>query len=294
MIGSLILGGSIVTLLAAVAHSARPETKTAPLESNRGEAANVIRRALDSDEALAVNMLAQLAEAGNRAGQLLGDDSLIGNALFEAAEQARRPGADLATTREAFLKAHKALAFQPLIEAEMPQGYPAPGPLGEIRVKEYPAYRMAVAKGGGSAFWSLFQHIKRNEIAMTAPVEMTYGDAQSDRPAEQTMAFLYGDPEMGETGMEGNVEVVDAQPVKVVSFGLNGPRADTKIQQARDQLMTWLAEHEQYEVAGPLRLLGYNSPFVPRDRQYWEVQIPIRAKAESGGSAVVSASADSQ
>ena len=280
MIGSLILGGSIVTLLAAVAYSARPEARTAPLEPNRAEAANLIRRALDSGEKQAGDSLTRLAEAGTRAGQLLGEDSLIAKALLQTAEQARRPDADLATTREAFLNVYKKLAFQPLIEAEMPRGYPAPGPLGEIRVKEYPAYRMAVAKGGGAAFWSLFQHIKRNEIAMTAPVEMTYGDAQSARLSEQTMAFLYGEPDMGETGMEDNVEVVDAQPVTVVSFGLNGRRADAKIQQARDQLMAWLAEHEQYEVAGPLRLLGYNSPFVPRDRQYWEVQIPIRASGK--------------
>lgn len=281
MLGSLILGSSIVMLLAAVAYSARPEGNAVPLESNRAEAAALIRQALDSDKASATDVLTRLAEAGTRAAQLLGENSLIAKDLLRTAKAAQQPGADLAAVRQAMLEAHKMLTFQPLMEAELPRGYPAPGPLGEIRVKEYPAYRMAVSKSGGAAFWSLFQHIKRHDIAMTAPVEMSYGDAESAKPAEQSMAFLYGEPDMGQTGMDGNVEVVDAQPVTVVSIGFNGRRSEAKIEMARDQLMTWLAEHAGYEVTGTLRVLGYNSPFVPRDRQYWEVQVPVRAMGEA-------------
>ena len=64
-------------------------------------------------------------------------------------------------------------------EAELPDGFPDPGPAGKVIVKEYPAYRLArfAALQGQPAsqngmFWPLFQHIKRNDIAMTAPVEM--------------------------------------------------------------------------------------------------------------------------
>ena len=279
MIGSLVLCGSIVVLLVAVAYSARPESRELPLESNRAEAAAVIQQALGPSVASG-DVRARLAEAGERAAQLLGDDSSIAKDLVDAANRSRRADSDVAAVKGEFLEAHKALTFRPLMEAELPQGYPAPGPLGEIRVKEYPAYRMAVAKGGGSAFWSLFQHIKRNDIAMTAPVEMSYGDVEAAEPAEQTMAFLYGEPEMGKTGMDGNVETVDAGPIKVVSIGFNGRRSDAKIEKARDQLMAWLAERSQYEASGDLRVLGYNSPFVPRDRQYWEVQVPIREKGD--------------
>jgi hypothetical protein len=30
-------------------------------------------------------------------------------------------------------------------------------------------------------------------------------------------------------------------------------------------------------VAGPMRVMGYNSPFVPRDLNFFEVQIPVKA-----------------
>ncbi len=33
----------------------------------------------------------------------------------------------------------------------------------------------------------------------------------------------------------------------------------------------------QYTAAGPLRVTGYNSPFVPRDKNFFEVQIPLKA-----------------
>lgn len=276
MVGTLVLGGSIATLLAAVAYAAKPETRTTPVEANRAEAASIIREALDSSPASPDDARFRLVKAAEEAAKRLGTDSLIAQDLLRAAEQAKQSNSDVPTVRKAFEKAHQTLTFQPLMEAELPRGYPVPGPLGEIRVKQYPAYRMAVSKSGSSAFWSLFSHIKRHDIAMTAPVEMSYGKADESKPSEQSMAFLYGDPDMGQTGPDGNVEVVDAEPVTVVSIGLNGSRSETRIEQARDQLLNWLAESSQYEVVGPMRVLGYNSPFVPRDRKYWEVQIPVR------------------
>jgi hypothetical protein len=271
LIGSAILGGSIIALLAAVGFSARPDSKLSPIETERAEAAAVLRAALDRRSTDAID---RLAEAGTRAAKILGEDSLVAQDLLRVLERSKE---DPASMRKAFEDAHSKLTFRPLMEAELPRGFPAPGPLGEIRVKQYPAYRMAVSESGGSAFWSLFRHIKRNEIAMTAPVEMGYGDAELARPAEQTMAFLYGAPEMGRTGTDGNIEVVDARPLTVVSMGFNGRRSDAMIEQARDRLMTWIAQTTQFEPTGSLRVLGYNSPFVPRDRQYWEVQIPLQS-----------------
>ena len=60
--------------------------------------------------------------------------------------------------------------FQPIVEAPMPAGFPEYTPVGQIEVKPYPTYRMAKADGG-SSFWTLFSHIKKNKIAMTAPVK---------------------------------------------------------------------------------------------------------------------------
>jgi hypothetical protein len=110
--------------------------------------------------------------------------------------------------------------FEPLVEAPLPGGFPGPGPLGRVVVKKYPRYRAARAEGGNS-FWTLFQHIKKNDVPMTAPVEMT----MSDEMREIDMAFLYEGPEQGEAGSDGVVEVLDLEPVTVLSVGLRGRRS---------------------------------------------------------------------
>ena len=57
--------------------------------------------------------------------------------------------------------------FQPIKEAEMPKGFPTYTPVGKIEIKKYPAYRKASASGPAE-FWTLFQHIKQNNVTMTA------------------------------------------------------------------------------------------------------------------------------
>jgi hypothetical protein len=47
--------------------------------------------------------------------------------------------------------------------------------------------------------------------------------------------------------------------------------------EAREKLMAWLNQRTgEYVVAGHLRVMGYNSPFVPRDKSFFEVQIPVK------------------
>jgi hypothetical protein len=47
--------------------------------------------------------------------------------------------------------------------------------------------------------------------------------------------------------------------------------------QAEQRLRSWLEQNKrQYEQSGPVRVMGYNSPFMARDRQFFEVQIPVR------------------
>jgi len=175
--------------------------------------------------------------------------------------------------------AHRAMAdgkaFQPIKEAELPAGFPGYTPVGEVGIKHYPAYRKAEADAtAGRAFWTLFTHIKKNSVAMTAPVEMTYADG--DRPKESKMAFLYGQPDMGRTGQQGRVQVVDVPAMTVVSTGVRGPQSAKTVAEARQRLNRWLTENKDYTPAGSLRVMAYNSPFVPRDRNYFEVEIPIR------------------
>jgi len=174
----------------------------------------------------------------------------------------------------------KTKTFQPLIEAPLPRGFPAPGPVGEVVLKEYPKYRAARAQGGNS-FWTLFSHIKRNKIAMTAPVEMAMDGDDGDLK-RQNMAFLYASPALGQPGSDGRVDVVDLGPVRVLSFGIRGPLTDQKKEQARQAIEARLrGESKTWKRSGEWRLLGYNSPMVQAERRFWELQLPV-ARLEEG------------
>jgi len=174
--------------------------------------------------------------------------------------------------------------FKPIVEAKIPEGFPPYTPVRDVQIKRYPAYRKAEADpNAGRAFWTLFSHIKKNDIAMTAPVEMSYDEGQ--RPREGSMAFLYGSPGLGQAGRQGSVEVIDVPPMVVVSTGVRGPRTTESVADARDLLKTWLETNkERYASDGQMRVMAYNSPFVPRNRNYFEVEIPIRPLNESDSS----------
>jgi hypothetical protein len=112
---------------------------------------------------------------------------------------------------------------------------------------------------------------------MTAPVEMDYGDPLAQRPTEKSMSFLYGNPELGTAGKQGAVEVSDVPAMKVVSIGCRGNRTSSSVAEARRKLVDYLSEHKaDYAATGPMRVMGYNSPFVVGDQNFFEVQVPIK------------------
>ena len=168
--------------------------------------------------------------------------------------------------------------FKVLLEANLPEGFPKPGPLNEVIIKEYPVYRAARVGGAGMqnvAFMRLFAHIKQNNISMTAPVEMAI---DGDTAKRQSMAFLYGNKTLGKAGtMTGGVKVLDLPARNYVSIGLSGAESPAAIKAAVTKLKKWLSNNQQYSADGEPRLLGYNSPMVPRDKRFWEVQIPIKS-----------------
>lgn len=171
--------------------------------------------------------------------------------------------------------------FQPVKEAELPQGFPTYTPVGKIELKQYPAYRRASASGIAE-FWMLFRHIQQNNVAMTAPVELDMGTADAARMRQRSMSFLYERPDQGATGKQGFVEVNDVPAMQVLSIGCRGERTTASTEAARRRLLAWLDEHKRdYVVAGPLRIMGYNSPFLPAARQFYEVQIPVRPREKS-------------
>lgn len=169
-------------------------------------------------------------------------------------------------------------------EARLPEGFPPPGPVDEVIIKQYPKSRAAVVQasavdgGENKMFRSLFNHIKSNNIAMSAPVDMTWSDPDgADRAANETaMAFIYVDPTIGKPGPDGVVQVVDLPAQTMLSIGVRGSYSQNNFAAGLKQLKNWLAKHAgEYRVAGPPRYLGYNSPFVPWFMKFGEVQLPV-------------------
>jgi len=168
-------------------------------------------------------------------------------------------------------------------EASLPAGFPAPGPVGEVIVKTYPAHRLARTAAGQDGdnrmFMRLFRHIERNEIAMTAPVTMDWSGEPAERGGPESMAFLYAEADLGEAGpdpADAAVVVEDVPEMTAVSIGLRGGYGDKTFRKGAERLDAWLAEHPEWEPAGPPRMLAYNSPFVPGILKYSEIQRPIR------------------
>lgn len=178
------------------------------------------------------------------------------------------------------------LAFKPTLETELPQDFPAPTPVGEIEIKFYPAYRMVRTEVDGhageqndrAAFLRLFNHIEKNEIAMTSPVEMIYESTESGFE-ERSMAFLFPNQQTGKPEELGDVEVTDAAPAKVIAMGVRGRPDHEKVKQVADQLVARSLKYAAgFELASSVRLMAYNGPSVPEKDQFYEIQIKLTKK----------------
>jgi hypothetical protein len=181
-------------------------------------------------------------------------------------------------------------------EAKLPQDFPPPGPVGQVVIKDYPRYRLARFRAAESSrsgspddmFMPLFNHIKRNDIAMTAPVEIEYAassepnDTGAGRRGQQhatSMAFMYAVPSLGIAGpdpADKRVVVEDIPAMTVLSIGVRGGYTEKNFAAALAKLDDWLAaSRERFRVTGPPRYLAYNSPFVPWFLKFGEVQLRV-------------------
>lgn len=212
----------------------------------------------------------------------LPETSTIAKELRDASREALRtaetqPRAAALLLEMVTASARKDLAFEPIMEAPLPAGFPYPAPAGEIRIAEYPQYRMARAAVGmtrtNGAFFTLFRHISDRDIAMTAPVEMTM-DQDAGRTVD--MGFMYRTPDMGEAGKAGRVMVEDIKPMTVVTIGVRGQSRGPSTADALAEITAWVAANPDWEAAGNARIMGYNGPQIPRSRQFTEVQIPVQ------------------
>ena len=105
---------------------------------------------------------------------------------------------------------------------------------------------------------------------MTAPVEMTLDDGA--RAVD--MAFLYESPRQGRAGTQGRVDVLDLDRQSVLSLAIRGRRSTALVAEARALIEAELARHG-LKAMGAFRVLAYNSPMVPAERQLFEVQVPV-------------------
>ncbi len=56
--------------------------------------------------------------------------------------------------------------------------------------------------------------------------------------------------------------------------------SDDAVKKAHTRLRKWLEVNaDEYVASGPLRKMGYNSPFLPNSRKFFEVQIPVKSLA---------------
>ncbi len=156
-------------------------------------------------------------------------------------------------------------------ESPLPEGWPEPGPFNQVTLKKYPAYRAAFTtdERPNGGFMTLFRHIKNNGIPMTAPVEMKLDPDEKESPEMEQMGFLYQNTGVGKTGAAGDkIEVRDVPAAEAISYAWQGPRS--QVSKARTVLDVELAKLNRK--AKEYRLLGYNSPFVPRAKQTHELQ----------------------
>jgi hypothetical protein len=174
-------------------------------------------------------------------------------------------------------------------EADLPAGFPPPGPVEKVIVKTYPAARAATVlatdvkgKGQDRLFMPLFNHIQKNNISMTSPVVMDFPPADAAQPATPpiAMSFVYATTQTSQTGRDGIVSVHDMAPLTVLSVGVRGSYDAVRFNQGMKLINQYLAAHPgTFTIAGPPRFLGYNSPFVPWFMKFGEVQLPVREVA---------------
>lgn len=166
------------------------------------------------------------------------------------------------------------------IDTPLPEGYPAPTPPGAIELKLYPLVRRAevdAPKSSTGAFYPLLRHIQSRQIAMTSPVEMDYAAEDDGALRTQSMSFLYRRVEQGPAGAtDSNVVVRDREETVVLSIGVRGPLGPEAMERALAALRATRAEHPEWVETGTVRTFEYNSPFVPVNDRWAEVQLPIR------------------
>jgi hypothetical protein len=173
-------------------------------------------------------------------------------------------------------------------EAPLPEGFPPPSEVGQIVEKVYPTTRSYSATGKG-AFFKCFGYLTVKQLKMTAPVVVDY-DPKAEQPqkpeysempiAFNRMHFLLEKNSLDEPNKNEIITVGDLPKLCVVSLAQQGEITAEKIKAAEAKLQEHLKTLPNVKAGSDWRILVYNGPRVPKDKVYWEVQLPIEKEAK--------------
>ncbi len=173
-------------------------------------------------------------------------------------------------------------------EGPLPEGYPPPSEVGQVVEKSYPACRTYSAEGN-SAFMRCFTYLNKQKHEMTAPVIMNYKHRGKPETSNENrdfqemdvarMHFILGSPSLDEPKRDGAVVVADMSKLQVLSVAVQGPLSDEVLKESEQRLANEINARKNLKIVGPYRVLGYNSPLIPKDKAFWEIQVPIARSA---------------
>jgi effector-binding domain-containing protein len=147
---------------------------------------------------------------------------------------------------------------------------------GIIEIKTLPAGRLiehaasagTYFDGSNNLFGPLFRYIQNHDISMTTPVEA--------RIDPGTMRFWISDGQRDKArNDEGAVRVTDVPERTVAAIGGKGAYSRKNFEQARERLMAWLSQRNDYQPVGEPFAAYWNSPFTPWFMKKFEVLVEV-------------------
>jgi hypothetical protein len=179
-----------------------------------------------------------------------------------------------------------------IVEGPLPEGFPPPSEPGAIVEKNYPLCRTYSATGN-NAFGQCFVYLATRKHEMTAPVIIDYRRRDEGAPARPSddiramnvdrMHFILEKPTLDKPQKVGPIVVADMPTLRVLSLAIQGEMTEQVLDEVEQKLTAEIARRGDIVAAGPKRVLGYNSPMVPRGKAFWEVQLPIAERQPASG-----------
>jgi hypothetical protein len=147
--------------------------------------------------------------------------------------------------------------------------------VGQFEIKVLPpgvllesASEQSYFSSSNRLFRPLFRYISDRDIAMTTPVEA--------RVESGRMYFWVAADEVHKVdGDTQSVQVIQMPERTVAAIGGRGAYTEQNFNRSRDQLLTWLAQQEQWQASGEPFAVYWNGPFTLPLLKRYEVQVVV-------------------